>query len=156
MPWAFETLLDNGISHDSSIFPTQRSHGGYQGFESKLPCILNLGVRELIELPMSTVQVAGRQLVYSGGGYFRFYPLMLTDYWLSKQDYVMTYLHPRDFDADQPIIPGLSMSRRFKSYYGLGSTESKLRTVLSNHQFVDVSQALASLDRNKLKRITIR
>ena len=31
----------------------------------------------------------------------------------------MTYFHPRDFDPNQPILEGLSLKRKFKSYYNL-------------------------------------
>ena len=155
MPWAFETLLDNGITHDSSIFPTRRAHGGYQGFSSTVPCVLNVGDRAIIELPMSTYPFFGSQLVYSGGGYFRLFPEFLISHLLDQQDYVMTYLHPRDFDAHQPMIPDLSRVRRFKSYFGLSTTESKLRNLLTKHPFVDVAEFLSSADRQNMTHIKI-
>ena len=51
----------------------------------------------------------------------------------------MTYLHPRDFDATQPIINELSMIRKFKSYVGLKSAESKLEKWLSDFEFTDMA-----------------
>lgn len=155
MPWAFETLAQLGFAHDSSIFPTRRAHGGYQGFSSTVPCVLNVGDREIIELPMSTYPLFGSQMVYSGGGYFRLFPESLIGHLLRRQDYVMTYLHPRDFDAHQPMIPDLSRVRRFKSYHGLSMTESKLRNLLMKHPFVDVAEYLSNLDRQDLTHIKI-
>ena len=32
--WAFEELVKNGITHDSSIFPAPRAHGGIADFSN--------------------------------------------------------------------------------------------------------------------------
>ena len=45
-----------------------------------------------------------------------------------------TYFHPRDFEPDQPLLPGLGPMRRFKSYYGLGQSEAKLRAILPEYR----------------------
>jgi hypothetical protein len=61
-------------------------------------------------------------------------------------DHVMTYLHPRDFDAKQPIINELSMLRKFKSYVGLKNAESKLEKWLSGFEFTDIQTAIQKID----------
>ena len=53
----------------------------------------------------------------------------------------MTYFHPRDFEPDQPCLAGLRPVRRFKSYYGLGKAESKLRAILREFPFENVAAA---------------
>lgn len=53
----------------------------------------------------------------------------------------MTYFHPRDFEPDQPYLPGLGPIRRFKSYYGLGAAETKLRAILREFPFENVAAA---------------
>ena len=47
----------------------------------------------------------------------------------------MTYFHPRDFDAGQPMIPGLSIFRRFKSYYGIEISKGKLDNLINHYSF---------------------
>ena len=47
----------------------------------------------------------------------------------------MTYFHPRDFDAGQPMIPGLSRFRKFKSYVGIEDTLYKLSNLLDIEGF---------------------
>ena len=58
----------------------------------------------------------------------------------NRSDYVMTYFHPRDFDADQPVLD-LPLHRRFKSYVGLKDAHGKLDRWLSENKFVDIEAA---------------
>ena len=57
----------------------------------------------------------------------------------------MTYFHPRDFDTGQPIMEGLSLARRFKSYYGIKSSRKKLNKLLEDYDFICVSDAVNSI-----------
>ena len=61
-------------------------------------------------------------------------------------EYLMTYFHPRDFDPDQPIVPGLSISRRFKSYVGLSKSYNKLESLLKKYEFISLQAATAQID----------
>jgi hypothetical protein len=58
----------------------------------------------------------------------------------------MSYLHPRDFDATQPIIHELSLIRKFKSYVGLKNAENKLEKWLSDFEFTDIATAIKKID----------
>ena len=57
----------------------------------------------------------GRPFVFSGGGYFRIPPFPITWRLFNSHSYNMTYFHPRDLDFEQPIMPGLSPVRNFKT-----------------------------------------
>ena len=145
--WAFEILAEEGIRIDSSIFPAKASHGGWPGFPSDSPVLLKGDGFEIKEFPMSLHNLAGHSFVFAGGGYFRLFPYPLIRRWtLERQDYSITYIHPRDLDAGQPLVPGLSLVRRFKSYYGLGTAEAKLRRYLKDFQFVDIRTADERID----------
>ena len=67
----------------------------------------------------------------------------------------MTFLHPRDFDVEQPMIEGLSAFRRFKSYVGLKSTSNKLDRLLNDFHFVDLQEANENIDWSKAKIIKL-
>ena len=58
----------------------------------------------------------------------------------------MTYFHPRDFDPGQPMVPGLSPLRKFKSYYGLKSAEKKFKRWISEYEFIDIKTADEMID----------
>lgn len=138
--WAFDVMAEEGIKYDSSVFPANRAHGGLPQFTTDQPCkVITKKGYEIIELPMNTASLLGQKFVFSGGGYFR----LLPEWYLKKlfkcQNYVMTYFHPRDFDAGQPIIPGLSRYRKFKSYVGLKKTGFKLNSVLQEKDYYNLN-----------------
>lgn len=58
----------------------------------------------------------------------------------------MSYIHPRDLDAGQPVVEGLPLARRFKSYVGLKSAAGKLTRYLNEVRFSDVASAVAATD----------
>jgi uncharacterized protein YktA (UPF0223 family) len=62
----------------------------------------------------------------------------------------MSYLHPRDFDAKQPVIKELSAFRKFKSYVGLKGAEKKLEKWLTDFEFVDIQTAVQQVKWNNV------
>lgn len=58
----------------------------------------------------------------------------------------MTYLHPRDFDAKQPMIKELPLSRKFKSYVGIAGAYNKLKKFLNDFEFIDIDGADKLID----------
>ena len=132
--WAFDVMAEEGIKYDSSVFPANRAHGGLPQFTTDQPCkVITKKGYEIIELPMNTASLLGQKIVFSGGGYFRLLPGWYLRKLFKSQDYVMTYFHPRDFDTGQPLIQGLSVFRKFKSYTGIPAALEKLeKTILTN------------------------
>ena len=153
--WAFEELIDQGIKVDCSLFPANRAHGGLPGLQEAVP---TMGVWEglTIELfPINTKSILGKKVIYSGGGYFRLAPGFLLNKWFQDDKYVMTYFHPRDFDPEQPMVPGLSAVRKFKSYVGIRNARAKLRRLLQANSFMDVSKASKSVDWDAAPRVNL-
>lgn len=144
--WAFEVLYELGIKVDSSVFPASRAHGGLPAYETDKPSILKYNGAVLKEFPINTRSIFGKSVIFSGGGYFRLFPYNFIKSCTKKSDYVMTYFHPRDFDYGQPVIEGLSRSRRFKSYVGLKSCKPKLKNWINDFDFIDLNQAIAQVD----------
>ncbi|MGP3699598.1 polysaccharide deacetylase family protein [Rhodobacter sp. NSM] len=141
-PWAFEILAEQGFDTDCSIFPAPRAHGGFEGYGDGVPAIIRTSSgSEIREFPMNYATVLGRPLVYGGGGYFRLIPGVLGRQLFRQSNYNMTYFHLRDFDAGQPMIPGLSPARRFKSYVGISGATAKLDRLLAAFDFVTLRKA---------------
>ena len=134
--WAFDILYEEGIRYDSSVFPALRSHGGMPALKVRTPFkLITPKGFELNEYPLSVVKFFNFYFPYSGGGYFRLIPRPLLAILFKRSEYQMTYFHPRDFDGDQPIIPGLTRFRRFKSYYGIRGCMSNLELVIRQNKF---------------------
>ncbi|MBQ3766260.1 MAG: polysaccharide deacetylase family protein [Bacteroidales bacterium] len=145
--WAFETLAEEGITVDSSIFPAPASHGGWPGFPASSPVLVQGNGFTVKEFPVSLKRLAGRSFVFAGGGYFRLCPYPLLRRWTRENpDYHLSYIHPRDLDAGQPMVPGLPLVRRFKSYCGLAGAEKKLRRYLTEFSFTDLRTAVDQVD----------
>ncbi len=76
--------------------------------------------------------------------------------WAKKdREYLLSYIHPRDLDAGQPMVPGLPAARKFKSYVGLAGAEKKLRQFLKDFPFTDIATAEAAVDWDKARIIEL-
>lgn len=153
--WAFEVLFELGITTDSSVFPASRAHGGLPAYKVAAPSFLEYNGARLMEFPINTHTFLGKPLIFSGGGYFRLLPYQVIKNCTQNSNYVMTYFHPRDFDYGQPVINGLSPTRRFKSYVGLKSCKPKLEKWLNDFDFIDLNTAIDRVDWTMVKTVNL-
>jgi len=144
--WVFDILIEEGIEVDCSVFPAARSHGGFAEFGQQKPSIIKCASGQIKAFPINTKRILGQHIIFSGGGYFRVLPYPIIKMLSKQSDYIMTYFHPRDFDAEQPVIQELSRVRKFKSYYGLSHTQKKLENYLKDFQFISLKQAEQKID----------
>ena len=151
--WAFEVLQECGIEIDCSVFPAAHAHGGIPSYKQVAPSWIEGDGFKLKEFPISPMNIEGKNIIYSGGGYFRLLPYSLIKNFSQKNDYVMSYLHPRDLDAGQPMLQGLSLPRKFKSYVGLKGAENKLRKWLTDFEFVDIRTAEKMIDWESVPKV---
>lgn len=154
--WAFEVIRECGIEIDCSVFPARHAHGGIPSYGRAQPSLIRHEGVEIKEFPISTKEIGAHHVVFSGGGYFRLFPYGLIRRWAHEQpDYLISYIHPRDLDAGQPMVPGLPLSRRFKSYIGLKGAERKLRRLLTDFRFVDLEEADRQTDWRRVPTVRL-
>jgi len=154
--WALEVLTELGFEFDCSIFPASHDYGGYPSFGKAEPVILKLPNGAFLkEFPINIQNILGKNIVFSGGGFFRFFPYWLIKHWASKSIYMMTYFHTRDFDPDQPIMKSLPLQRRLKSYVGLSSSFLKFVRLLDDFDFVSIEEANKKIDWSDARVISI-
>jgi polysaccharide deacetylase family protein (PEP-CTERM system associated) len=153
--WVFDILASQGIEIDCSIFPATRAHGGFPSYKAISPAIIQYDGVKLKEFPISYTTFLGKPFIYSGGGYFRLLPYTLIRHWAKQSSYLMTYFHPRDFDAKQPMITDLSFNRKFKSYVGLSGAYHKLQKLLNDFEFIDIAAADNLIDWGQVRTITV-
>ena len=140
--WVFEILNKYGIDIDASVFPGRRDFGGFSAFSPARPVIIDYNGIRIKEFPVNMYNFAGFRFVFSGGGYFRLLPYFIIRKLAKSSDYMITYHHPRDLDPDQPLLHGLTRTRRFKSYVGLNNCYLKLDKLLTEFNFVNLSSAV--------------
>lgn len=112
--WAFEILAENGIERDASIFPIARDFGGFPDFGQKKPCMVEYNGICIKEFPICTAKVLGKELAYSGGGYFRFFPLDFVKKEMNRSQYAMCYFHIGDLT---PESHGVMSKTAYESYF---------------------------------------
>lgn len=154
-PWAYDVLAELGIEYDCSIFPAAHDYGGFPTFGESKPAIINVNGTHIKEFPMNTLKVFNRDIVFSGGGFFRLFPYFLIKKWTKDSSYVMSYIHPRDFDFEQPMLNHLPLMRKFKSYYGLKGSFQKYYKWTSDFKTLSLLEASALVDWDKAKIITV-
>ena len=132
--WALDILEETGHLYSSSIFPISHDHYGMPD-ASRFP--FKPGTGDLLEVPMSTVNVLGRNLPCAGGGYFRFAPYRYFRWAVRKINHedgrpAVFYFHPWELDPEQPRVRHAPLKSRFRHYLNLHRMESDLRRLLSD------------------------
>lgn len=136
--WALDLLHDSGYRYSSSIYPIQHDHYGMP--EAPRFSFRPRGESGLLELPVTTVKVFGRNFPAGGGGYFRMLPYPMSRWCLNRvnqQDNqpCMFYFHPWEIDPGQPRQPGINFKTRFRHYINLSRMEGKIRTLLRDFEW---------------------
>lgn len=140
--WALDVLREQGLRYDSSIFPLV-AHDRYGIGDA--PRFANQVRAGLWEFPASTVRLGGRNWPVAGGGYFRLFPLAVTRRAIrhlnAQGQPAVVYLHPWEFDPEQPRVHGVAALARFRHYVSLGRTERRLRALLHEFAFAPMREA---------------
>lgn len=162
--WAFEVLVANGIKMDASIFPAARSFGGFVHFGQKKPCIVEYNGIKIKEFPICTAKVMGKETAYSGGGYFRFFPLGFVERQMMKSPYAMCYFHIADLI---PESHGFQSEKEYEEYFkekgtlkargmryikgnlGKKNAFGKMMRLINEIDFVNLQQADKVIDWNE-------
>ena len=154
--WAFEILVENSIERDASVFPAARDFGGFSNFGQKRPCIIEYNGIRLKEFPICTTQILGKELAYSGGGYFRFFPFGFVEKEMEKAVYSMCYFHIGDLIPESNGVlskeayesyfkePGTLKARYIrylKSNFGKKNAFQKLIRLIEEMDFTDLRKA---------------
>ncbi len=149
--WALEILAEEGFVYDSSIFPIRHDLYGLSSaprFPFKVKDHFSNVDSDLIEVPMSTLSLLKIKIPIAGGGYFRFFPFCFIrfSFWfinfIEKRS-VIFYIHPWEFDPDQPKVKGLSFRSRFRHYINLSKTFKRFKKLISIFKFDTISQAIS-------------
>ena len=154
--WAFDVLAEAGFEYDSSVFPVTHDLYGIPGWPTRPTTVLTPRGNRIVELPLSTVRILGRNLPVAGGGYFRIFPYRVTRWAIRRMNRLgsagVVYLHPWEIDAGQPRFKASPLSR-FRHYTGLSTTAGKLRALLKEFQFAPAECLAAASADNETTRL---
>jgi polysaccharide deacetylase family protein (PEP-CTERM system associated) len=134
--WAFEVLVELGFKYSSSTYPVKHDLYGTPDW----PRFAYQRPEGIVEIPIPTLKILGKQIPIGGGGYFRLYPYSIAQ-WLvekylrqEKQPYSF-YFHPWEIDPDQPRVAGASFKSRFRHYLNLNKMETRLENLLTDFKW---------------------
>lgn len=129
--WAFDILQQAGYRYSSSVYPIRHDHYGMPDSPR-----FAYPVRDgLLEVPITTLAMFGRNLPASGGGYFRLLPYALSRWMFQRvnaqaRQSAVFYFHPWEIDPGQPRVAGIDAKTRFRHYVNLPRNEAKLGRLL--------------------------
>lgn len=136
--WALEVLISLGITYDSSLSPGKFYFNGIDTKNLIAPFIVKTKSGTIKEFPINYYNLFSKNIVFSGGGYFRFFPYWFIKMLTKKSPYNMTYFHIRDFDKYQKRI---NFKNYFYSYYGIRGAYNKLENYMSDFKFISIIDA---------------
>ncbi|MFK3739431.1 XrtA system polysaccharide deacetylase [Massilia sp. TN1-12] len=130
--WALDELLEAGYRYSSSIYPVAHDHYGMP--EAPRFAFYPNGTDGLLEVPITTVNMMGRNLPAGGGGYFRLLPYALSRWMMAKVNQddrqpALFYFHPWEIDTQQPRPEGIGAKSRFRHYVNIGRMENRIEAL---------------------------
>jgi polysaccharide deacetylase family protein (PEP-CTERM system associated) len=132
-PWAYMVLAEQGFTYSSSVAPVSHDHYGWR--EAPRFAFRPLPWSDLLEIPVTTAEFAGKRLAAGGGGFFRVLPYAFSR-WAIRQVNLrerrpaVFYFHPWEIDPAQPRVTNAPLKSRLRHYSKLDGMADKLRQLI--------------------------
>jgi len=130
--WAHNILAEEGFTYSSSVYPVK--HDLYGIPDAPRFCYKPIDESDFLEIPISTIKIGQKNLPCGGGGFFRFYPYMLSKWAFNSinknNQPAIFYCHPWEIDPQQPRQQGLNFKTKFRHYLNLNKMEQRIRYLL--------------------------
>jgi polysaccharide deacetylase family protein (PEP-CTERM system associated) len=132
--WALDVLGELGYEYSSSIYPVR--HDLY-GMPEAPRHAFRHRTNGILEVPMTTLEILGRNLPCAGGGFFRLLPYAYFRWAIRRVNAesgraAIFYFHPWEIDPGQPRQGGLGLKTRFRHYVNLARTRPRLERLLAD------------------------
>jgi polysaccharide deacetylase family protein (PEP-CTERM system associated) len=140
-------LAEQGYAYSSSVAPVRHDHYGWR--DSPRFAWRPVEGASLIELPVTTVNVAGRRFAAGGGGFFRLLPYGFSNWAIRRVNNnearpAIFYFHPWEVDPEQPRVQDASARSKVRHYTNLDVMEAKLLKLLRDHQWGRTDEVAAA------------
>jgi polysaccharide deacetylase family protein (PEP-CTERM system associated) len=128
-PWAWRVLEDEGYAYSSSIYPVARDNYGVP--DAPRTPYHPAGAEALLEIPIATVRLGGRNFACGGGGWFRLLPYAVSRAAIghinrAEGQAAVFYIHPWEVDPGQPRVRNAPLKSRLRHYINLDRTQDRL------------------------------
>jgi polysaccharide deacetylase family protein (PEP-CTERM system associated) len=146
-PWAHPVLAEAGYAYSSSVAPVRHDHYGWR--EAPRFAWRPVEGSRLIELPVTTVDLAGRRFAAGGGGFFRLLPYCFSSWAIDRvngrdERPAIFYFHPWEVDPEQPRVQDAPARSKIRHYTNLDVMEPKLLKLLHDHEWARTDEVAAA------------
>lgn len=154
-PWVFDLLIECGFSYDSSIMPIKSQFNGWDGFPQDITMVKTKS-GSIVEFPVSVMNFLGRDIPFSGGGYFRMLPLAVSKRMYRKRlktSPTVLYMHPYEVDTEKypsyyfEHLSKMPLSVRIKlksNFLFRNQTLSKIKSLAKEIEFTTMAEVIDS------------
>lgn len=137
-PWAHAELAEQGYAYSSSVAPIAHDHYGWR--EAPRFAFRPVAGADMIEIPVTTAEFAGRRLAAGGGGFFRVLPYEFSRWGINQVNLsegrpAVFYFHPWEIDPGQPRVAGAPLKSRLRHYTKLDQMAGKLRRLIGDFEW---------------------
>ncbi|HST36392.1 MAG TPA: XrtA system polysaccharide deacetylase [Allosphingosinicella sp.] len=146
-PWAHPVLAEQGYNYSSSVAPIAHDHYGWRA----APRFAWRPVQgaSLIELPVTTFELAGRRFAAGGGGFFRLLPYALSNWAIGRVNDAegrpaIFYFHPWEVDTEHPRVPDAPLKSKLRHFTNLSVMRPKLLKLLRAHEWGRTDEVAAA------------
>ncbi len=146
-PWAHGILAEEGYTYSSSVAPVAHDHYGWP--EAPRFAHRPVAGADLIELPVTTLDLAGRRMAAGGGGFFRLLPYRLSSWAVSRVNGTegrpaIFYFHPWEIDPAQPRVADAPLKSKLRHYSRLSAMEGKLLKLFKEFEWGRTDEVAAA------------
>ena len=148
--WSLDVLKETGYTYSSSIYPVK--HDLYGLPEAPRFGFFYKEAGGILEIPVTTMQYAGKNLPCGGGGFFRLFPYVYFQWAIKRVNRVdgesgIFYFHPWEIDVDQPRVKGASAKSRFRHYLNLHRMKPRLNKLLQDFNWRRMDELFLDSDK---------
>lgn len=152
-PWAHPMLAERGYAYSSSVAPIAHDHYGWRA--APRFAFHPVEGSNLIELPVTTVELGERRFGAGGGGFFRILPYVVSRWALRRVNQTdgqpaIFYFHPWEVDPDQPRVAGAPLKSRVRHYTQLGAMAGKLTQLTRDFSWCRIDEIALPLAAGRL------
>lgn len=145
--WALRVVEETGHRYSSSIVPIR--HDLYGMPDAPRFAFPAPGCEGLLEVPVTTIHLAGRNWPCGGGGWFRLFPYAYTRWALGRVNGQESqpgvfYFHPWEVDPDQPVQTGIGIRTRVRHYLNLRRMAARLTRLTRDFRWGRMDQVFAA------------
>lgn len=135
--WAHAVLAEQGYLYSSSVAPIKHA---FYGIPDAPRFSHERENGAILEIPITTTRLLGRNIPCGGGGWFRLYPYFISKWAIdrvtrSEGKSAIFYFHPWEIDPDQPRIDGIGSVARFRHFQNMKHMERRLLKLFGQYRW---------------------